>query len=213
MADPKLWSNVMVSFESAAAAADTITAITQANPGVATSTAHGIVNGDYVKLTIQGMSQVDGRVVRAANITANTFELEGVDTTSFDAFSSGTAEVVTFGTTIGTIRGLSASGGDPNFIDVTTIHDNVAKQIPGLASAISYSTENIWDVSDAALLAMKSASDTQAQKAMKFTYADGQIMVFNGYISAPLLPTGSAQDLVTTPATFTLFGTPTYYAS
>lgn len=213
MADPKLWSNVSVAFESALAAADTITAITKANPGVVTSTAHGLTNGDYVKLTIQGMSQLDGRVARVANAAADTFELEGIDTTLFDTFSSGTAEGITYGTTIGTIRNLSASGGDPNFIDVTTIHDNVSKQIPGLSSAISYSLENIWDVSDTALLAMKTASDAQSQKAFKFMFADGQLMVFNGYISAPLLPTGSAQDLITSPATITLYGTPTYYAS
>lgn len=213
MADPKLWSNVAVAFESALAAADTISGITKANPGVVTSTAHGNNNGDYVKLTVQGMSQLDGRVVRVANVTADTYELEGVDTTNFDTFSSGTSETITYGTTVGTIRTLSASGGDPNFIDVTTIHDNVSKQVPGLASAITYSLENIWDVSDTALLAMKQASDEQAQKAFKFTFADGQIMVFNGYISAPLLPTGSGQDLVTSPASVTLYGTPTYYSS
>jgi hypothetical protein len=213
MADPKLWSNVGVAFESALATADTITGITKANPGVVTATAHGISNGAYVKLSIQGMSQLDGRVVRVANGTADTFELEGVDTTNFDTFSSGTAQDITFGTTVGTIRNLSASGGEANFIDVTTIHDNVAKQIPGLASAISYSMEHIWDVSDTALLAMKQASDEQAQKAFKFTFADGQIMVFNGYISSPLLPAGAAQDLITSPGSITMYGTPTYYAS
>jgi hypothetical protein len=38
-------------------------------------------------------------------------------------------------------------------------------------------------------------------------------MVFNGYVGASLLPTGQAQDKVTTPSTITMFGSPTYYAS
>jgi len=204
--------------QSALAAADTISGITKANPGVVTcSAAHGFANGDYVVLDIEGMYQLDGKVVRVANIGGaspeDTFELEGVDTTLFGTFSSGTAEGITFGSTVGTITSLSASGGEFDFIDTTTIHDAVAKQIPGVASAAVYTSDNIWDVSDAGLVAMKAASDTKAQRSFKFTFSDGQIMVFNGYVGASLLPTGSAQDLVTTPTTYTAYGTPTYYSA
>lgn len=208
------WSNVAVAMQSALAAADTVTAITQANPGVATATAHGLSNGDYVLLTVNGMHQLNGKVVRVANVTANTFELEGVDTTSFDAFTSGTAEAITFGTSITTATDITASGGDFDFIDTSTIHSNVKTQIPGSANPATYTFNNHWDVSDAALLAMKVASDGQAQRAFKFTFGTGgQIMVFAGYVGATLLPTGNAQDKVVTPATITMFGTPTYYAS
>lgn len=213
MATPLLWSNVQVAMQSALGTAKTISAITKADPGVASSTSHGVADGSYVVLDVVGMSQVDGRVFRTDNALTDSFELEGEDTTNYDTFTSGTAQVITYGTTFTTVVNLNASGGDPNFVDVTTIHDNVAKQIPGIASAISYSLENIWDVSDAALLAMKVASDTNTQRAFKFTFSNGQIMVFNGYISAPLLPTGAAQGLVNTPATITMFGTPTYYSA
>jgi len=214
MATVRKWSNVAVAMQSALAAAKTITAITKANPGVATSTAHGYVNGDYVLLTISGMYQVDGKVVRVANVTANTFELEGVNTTSFDTFSSGTAEAITFGTSITTATSVSASGGDFDFIDTTTIHSNVKTQIPGAANPAKYEFENIWDVSDTGLTAMKSASDSQAKRAFKFTFGTGgQIMAFAGYVGATLLPTGSGQDKVVTPTTITMFGTPTFYAS
>jgi len=213
MPSPKIWSNVQVAMQSVLATGDTITGITKANPGVVTSTGHGILDGEYVVLTSVGMSQLDQRVVRAANVTANTFELEGVDTTNFDTFTSGSCQVITFGTTFGTIKSLSGSGGDFSFVDTTTIHDSVATQIPGIASASTYSFDNIWDVADAGLIAMKAASDTKAKRAFKFTFSDGQIMVFNGYVGASLLPTGSAQDLVTTSSVVTMYGTPTYYAS
>lgn len=213
MATAKVWSNVSVAMQSALATADTITGITKANPGVVTATAHGISNGTYVVLTVQGMSQLNGRVVRVANAATDTFELEGVDTTNFDTFSSGSCQAITYGTTLNTVRSLTSSGGDYNFIDTTTIHDNVATQIPGLAAAASYSFENIWDVSDAGLVALKSASDNKAQRAFKFTFADGQIMVFNGYVGASLLPGGSSQDLITTSSVVTMFGAATYYSS
>lgn len=214
MATARKWSNVAVAMQSALAGAKTITAISQASPGVASSVAHGYSNGDFVLLTVQGMHQLNGRVVRVAGVAADTFQLEGIDTTLFDAFSSGTAEKITFGTSITTATTLSASGGDFDFIDTTTIHSNVKTQIPGLSNPATYQFENIWDVSDAGLLAMKSASDAQAMRAFKFTFGTGgQIMVFAGYVGASLLPGGASQQMVTTGTVITMFGTPSYYAS
>ncbi len=213
MATATKWSNIGIAVQSVLAAADTITGITKANPGVATSTAHGLVNGDIVVLTIQGMYQLDGRVARVANKTNDTFELEGIDTTLFDTFTSGTAELITFGTALSTATNVTASGGDFDFIDVTTIHDNVKKQIPGLANPSTFSFENIWDVSDAGLVALKSASDSQAKRAVRFTFANGQKLYFTGYIGASLLPTGSAQEVVKTSVVVTMFGKPTVYSA
>lgn len=214
MATARKWSNVAVAMQSAIASSQTVTAITKANPGVATATAHGYSNGDYVFLTVSGMYQLDGRVIRVANVTANTFELEGVDTSAFETFTSGGAQKLTLGTSITTATTLSASGGDFDFIDTTTIHVNTRTQVPGLANPSTFQFDNIWDVSDAGLLAMKAASDAQAIRAFKFTFGTGgQVMVFAGYVGASLLPGGSAQQLVTTSSVITMFGAPTYYAS
>lgn len=216
MANVTKWSGVAVAIQSALATAQTITAITKASPGVATySGADNFANGDYVKITAQGMSQVDGRIFRVANVNtgAKTFELEGENTTSYDTFTSGTVEEVTFGTTMSTATGLSGSGGDFDFIDVTTIHDNVRKQIPGAASPATYTFESIWDVADAGLIALKAASDSQAQRAFRFTFPNGQKLVANGYIGATLLPVGQAQDKVTTQVVITMFGRPTVLAT
>jgi Phage tail tube protein, TTP len=213
MAVVQKWANVQVAIQSALGAAKTITAITKANPGVVSSTAHGFANGDYVLLASQGMFQLDGRVFRVAGQTANTFQLEGEDTTLYDTFSSGSAYLITFGTTMSTATGLTASGGEFDFIDTTTIHQNVRSQIPGLASAASYTFENLWDPSDAALIAMKYASDNQLQRAIRFTFSGQQKVLFNGYIGATLLPTGNAQDKVVTSAVVTMFGKPTLYVS
>lgn len=214
MATATVWKNVAVAMQNALAAAKTITAITKANPGVVTSTAHGYSNGDYVFLSVSGMYQLNDKVVRVANQTANTFELEGVDTTLFETFSSGTAEKITFGASITTATNITSSGGNFEFIDATTIHGNAKAQIPGLPEATTFTMDHIWDVSDAGLLALKSASDNQAKRAFKFTFGTGgKIMAFSGYVGASLLPGGSAQQLVTTPAVITMNGTPTYYAS
>src|SRR3990167_2562692 len=130
------WNNVVVTLQSALAATKTITALTNANPGVATSTSHGYTNGQFVVLNIVGMPQLEGRVLRVANIATNTFELEGVDTTSLGTFSSGTAQLITFGKTMATMSGVSVSGGDPEFADISTIHENVRREVPTIFSTM-----------------------------------------------------------------------------
>lgn len=78
------------------AATKTITGITQANPGVVTTSAsHGLSNGDEVFLSsVVGMTQVNGRQFKVANVTATTFELQtmagvNVNTTGYTAYASG----------------------------------------------------------------------------------------------------------------------------
>lgn len=214
MASPKKWSNVAVAMQSALGAVKTITGITKANPGVATSTAHGLTNGSYGVLDVVGMYQVDKKIVRVANQAANTFELEGIDTTLFDTFTSGTFTPITFGNNITTATSINASGGDFDFIDTTTIHGNAKSQIPGLPNSATFTFDNIWDIADTGLLALKAASDNQSQRAFRFTFGTGgNIMLFYGYVGASLLPGGSAQSLVTTPAVITMNGSPTYYSA
>lgn len=73
-----------------------ITSISQANPGVVTKVAHGYSNGDWLYLVAAGMTELSGRYVKVANATADTFELTSIhgganiNTTNYGAFTSGT---------------------------------------------------------------------------------------------------------------------------
>ena len=67
-----------------------ITGISNANPGVVTSTAHGLSNGNKIRVSeVEGMTEVNGNEYTVANVTANTFELSGINTTSFGTYTSG----------------------------------------------------------------------------------------------------------------------------
>jgi len=67
-----------------------ITGITQANPAVVTAAAHNFANGDQVYIqTVAGMTQVNGRYFTASAVTTNTFELAGIDSTSYTGYSAG----------------------------------------------------------------------------------------------------------------------------
>lgn len=76
-------------------ASKSITGVTQANPGVVTSAAHGYANGQTIKITgVIGMTQLNNGVFVVRNVTTNTFTLEdgwgaAVDTTAYTAYASG----------------------------------------------------------------------------------------------------------------------------
>lgn len=76
----------------------TITAITAANPAVVTSAGHGLSNGDDVYISgVEGMTEVNGRTFRIANVATDTFELQdylgnNIDSSAYQAYTgAGTA--------------------------------------------------------------------------------------------------------------------------
>lgn len=75
----------------------TITAITQANPGSLSSTAHGFSNGDHVYIEdVVGMTQINNNAIPyvVANASANAFTLTtiagaAINTTTYSPYTSG----------------------------------------------------------------------------------------------------------------------------
>lgn len=71
-------------------ATKSISAITKANPAVVTATSHGYSNGDHVWINdVVGMTEVNARRYTVANKTTNTFELSGVNSSSYTTYTSG----------------------------------------------------------------------------------------------------------------------------
>jgi len=67
-----------------------ITAITKANPAVVTAAAHGLSNGDRVFIkSVVGMTEINNLEFTVANKTTDTFELSGINSSSFTTYSSG----------------------------------------------------------------------------------------------------------------------------
>jgi hypothetical protein len=75
--------------------AKTITGITQANPGVITSNAHGYSDGDEIFISsVVGMTELNSQYYLIDNATINTYTLtdidgNAIDTTNFTAYVSG----------------------------------------------------------------------------------------------------------------------------
>ncbi|MCC7173252.1 MAG: phage tail protein [Planctomycetes bacterium] len=203
-----IWKGVAVAL-GALGAAQAVSAVTKANPGVATYAGTDPANGDYFALTdVQGMIQLNNKIGRAANVNSagNTLELEAENTSAYDTFVSGNLQPITFNISMQSGANVTVSGGDFRFVDFTTIHDDQEIQLPGLASALNFSFECFWDPADPALVALKEASDNQTQLAMRITFKGGAKYLLLGYVGATLTPTGQAQDAVKTSVTFTAFG-------
>ncbi len=210
------WSNVGVDVQTALATAITITAITKASTAVCTySGATNPTSGDYVNVTATGMYQVNDRTFRIANVLTGpkTFELEGVDSTTFDTFVSGSIQVVTYGASMTTAQTIDVSGGEPEFADVTTIHDNVRKRVPTIVSPLSLSMNSIFDLSDPAFIELNKAYLAKTKRAIRLRFGTGAKMLLTGYASASGVPTGQAQGVVQTKLSIEAQNMPTIYAS
>lgn len=213
MATVNKWAGVAIAMQSVLGAAKTITAIAKSTTCTVTAT-HDFAAGDYVVLDVTGMQELDNRMFRVLSVsTTVSFVLEGIDSTLFGTFGTGTANKLTLGTALGTVLTLTSSGGDYSTIDTTTIHDKIKQSIPGIPTGLEMSFENIWDPADAGLLAMKVAADATATRGFLFTFATGAKMCLNGYVGATLVPTGSAQDKVQTAAKIMATGLPCYFSS
>lgn len=70
--------------------AQNITGATLANPCVVTSAAHGYSNGDEVFINgVVGTTELNNRFFNIANVTTDTFELVGLNSSAYTAYVSG----------------------------------------------------------------------------------------------------------------------------
>jgi hypothetical protein len=208
-----IWSNVGVDVQTALAVAVPITAITKANPAVASATAHGFLDGDVLLLRTKGMRQLDWAVVRVDNKTTDSFELEGIDSTEFSTFSSGTAQKITFGASAETFQDVSANGGEAADVNVSTIHNDQDTSIPGNRTPLVFNFGSIWDPNDPALKALKGFDRKKSPCAIVFRFATGDLVYFAATPSSSLAPGGSAGAVVTTPVKLSVKGLLTNYAA
>ncbi len=115
-----------------------ITGITQANPCVVTSAGHGFVDGDEIFITdVMGMTQINDSAYIVTNSATNTFELDGIDSTTFAAYKSGgfvSRTFLTLGTTSGSTAISTVSLANPCVVTTSGAHGLATGQVVVLAS-------------------------------------------------------------------------------
>lgn len=82
--------DIVAAAPAVAAPSGSITGATNANPCQITSAAHGLSNGDKVKITsVGGMTQLNGNIYTVASVATDTFTLSGINSTAYGTYTSG----------------------------------------------------------------------------------------------------------------------------
>ena len=195
----------------------TITAITNANPGVVTTgTAHTYANGDFVEIT-SGWSRLNGRIVRVAAASGSTFTLEGIDTSSTSLYPAGggvgSVRKIATWTQITQMLDLTTSGGDQQFATYSFLEQDFESQIPTTKSAASL-TLSIGDDSSLPHYALLSAAnDDRLPRALRLTLPSGSLLLYNGYATLNKTPSLTKNEIMALASTFSLTSQPVRYAS
>lgn len=120
-----------------------MTSITKANPAVVTTSVnHALTNGDKVILHSDEMTQVNNILFTAANVTATTFELLGIDSTSYTTHVSGTLGNGRFILPAGSYLIDSVLGAHGAFLRIQSRLYNVSDASEELVGVNAYSTSS-----------------------------------------------------------------------
>lgn len=174
--------------------AATMSAITNANPAVATlSAAHGVVVGDIIEIT-SGWDRLNGRLVRVSAVATNDVTLEGIDTSSTTNYpagtGTGTVREITAWTQITQITAdFSVSGGGQQYADVTTLADRTQKRIPTVRDPIDITLPLFDDPSLAWFAAVNSVSESSTVAGLRVVFPNNSRLLANGYWSLRKTPT------------------------
>lgn len=184
-------------FSTTLATAKTITALTNANPAVATSTAHGFSTNDEIVLT-SGWEDANSTVYKVTMIDANSFSIQGLNTTSTALFPAGTgigtAQKISAYTDIPQVLTISSSGGDARYTDVQLLASRNALKIPTGFNATTTTLTLAHDPSQVSYQAMVDISRTTAKVAFKVIGSGGTEYGF-GYMSVSEVPSRSANQV------------------
>lgn len=201
---------------SAYGSALTVTTLTNANPGVATSAAHGLSNGDYVVVT-SGWSRLNNRLVRVAGVTTNTFELEGINTTDTDIYPSGSGigsvrEVTTF-TQITQVLQPTSQGGEQQFLAYQFLEDDAQTEIPTTKTAGGFNFSVADDPTLTGYIAMAAANDDREARALRVNLANGSKLCYYAYLTLNETPSLTVNELMACQATARFLNKPTRYTT
>ena len=197
------------------ASAKTISALTNADPAVATSTTHGYSDGDIVLIESR-WDDVNESVFKVEELTADTFSLVDQNTTDTDWFPAGTgtgsAKKISGWTEIPQILTISNSGGDPKFATVAPLARRNPINVP-----IGFNPETLTitmghDPANATYQAMLLIGRALTKCAFKQTVPGGLVTYGYGYMIASARAQQSAGNANTVSVALSILGRSISYA-
>lgn len=188
-------------FSQTFAAAKTISAFTNANPGVATSVAHGYVDDDEL-LLLSGWEDATDSVYRADQLSADTFTLKGLDTSNTTFFTAGggvgsTVQKISSWQEIPQVLSISTTGGGARNATISPLSRRRSIQVAIGTEPVTIELGIGHDTSSAVFTAMLAVAKTLTRVAFKMVLADGSATYGYGNMmttSFPQLQAGQANQ-------------------
>lgn len=210
-------NGALVAIASGYGAAKTMSALSNANPGVATLEAsHGVTVNDVIEVT-SGWSRLTDKVVRVSAVSTNDVSLEGQDTslTSIYPATSGTGTVreITGWTQLSQILSSSSSGGEQQFLEYQFLEADAQKRVPTFKSAAGLSFSVADDPTLAGYILASTANDDRLKRAVRITLPSGAVIYYNAYISLNKTPSLTVNEIMAVEVTLSLLAEPVRYAS
>lgn len=197
------------------AAAVPITAITNANPGVASAGALPQANDPL--LILSGWSELNGSVVRAGAPAAGQFTLLGKDTSDVNRFPAGEGigayQVASGFIGVTKVRNVETAGGEQNFYQYQYVDDASGRQMqaPTFKSAMSKTWQIDYDPSLPHFNALVELDRKRSIAILRETLPNGDVFLYAGYLSFNKVPTMVLNEFMANALTFSLTADPIRY--
>lgn len=210
-------NGALIAIAASYGASKNMTALTNANPGVATlEAAHGVSTGDFLEVT-SGWSRLTNKVVRAGTVATNDVPLDGINTTLTSIYpaagGTGTVREITGWTQLSQILSSSSSGGEQQFLEYQFLESDAQKRIPTFKSAAGISFTIADDPTQPGYQLASAANDDRLPRAVRVTLPNGSIILYNAYISLNKTPSLTVNELMAVEVTLSLLAEPVRYAS
>lgn len=193
-----------------------VSAISNANPAVATAAAHGLADGDVIVVT-SGWTRLNDKVARVAGSDSGTFEMEGINTTNTVVYTAGagagSVRAASSWAQISQITDSTSSGGDQQFTTFGFLEESDDRQLPTTKSPISMSITVADDPALPYVSVVEAADDDRAPRVLRLTLPNGSVIYYNAYVSITSTPTLSRNNIMTRTITLSLASRPTRYAA
>ena len=178
---------------------------------------HALAAGDYIEV-LSGWGLLDKRVVRVKSVTGTvSFVLEGIDTQDIAKYPAngggGSFRKINDWSQITQVRSISASGGQQQYADVTSIVDVVTRQIPTVRGAVEMTVDVFDDPTLAWYADVVKADESRTPYGMLLTFPNGSKTVANAYWSLMRVPTMAQNEALMTQISLSYAADPVRYAS
>lgn len=196
-------------FSQTFASEKSITALTNADPAVATSAAHGYSDGDEILLD-SGWEDATDSIYKIDTSDTNTFSVLGLVTTDTNFFAAGTgtgtASKVSSWVEIPQVLSIAASGGDPRYTTIQPLAKRNAINVPTGFNPSNLTLTLGHDPSDANFKTMQSISRSLTKVAFKLVLSGGSTVYGYGYMAVSEVPALNVGQANTVQCAITFIG-------